>query len=97
MTGYKEPDAVLLLFKEPQGTEKYTEVLFVRERNALRETWTGRRLGIEGAKSKLGFTKVYNGVDFQTFEIDYKNSTKLFMMISKPILRLTFYLKAFMN
>lgn len=72
LTGYKEPDAVLLLFKEPQGTEKYTEVLFVRERNALRETWTGRRLGVEGAKSKLGFTKVYNGVDFQTFEIDYK-------------------------
>lgn len=77
LTGYKEPDAVLLLFKEPQGTEKYTEVLFVRERNAAQETWTGRRLGVEGAKSKLGFTKVYNGVDFQTFEIDYKKFGKI--------------------
>ncbi|PIF59380.1 aminopeptidase P N-terminal domain-containing protein [Flavobacterium sp. 2] len=77
LTGYKEPDAVLLLFKEPQGDEKYTEVLFVRERNALKETWTGRRLGIEGAKSKLGFTKVYNGVDFHSFAIDYKKFDKI--------------------
>lgn len=77
LTGYKEPDAVLLLFKEPQGTEKYTEVLFVRERDAQKETWTGRRLGIEGAKSKLGFTKVYNGKDFNAFEIDFKKFDKI--------------------
>lgn len=77
LTGYKEPDAVLVLFKEEQGTEKYTEVLFVRERNAAREMWTGRRLGIEGAKSKLGFTKVYNGSDFQGFTIDFKKFDKI--------------------
>ncbi|WP_281231927.1 aminopeptidase P N-terminal domain-containing protein [Flavobacterium gelatinilyticum] len=72
LTGYKEPDAVLLLFKDPQGAEKYTEVLFVRERNANREMWTGRRLGIEGAKSKLGFKTVYNGKDFKDFVVDFK-------------------------
>ncbi|MCP2029139.1 Xaa-Pro aminopeptidase [Flavobacterium sp. HSC-32F16] len=77
LTGYKEPDAVLLLFKEPQGTEKYTEVLFVRERNVQKETWTGRRLGTEGAKSKLGFTTVYNGKDFNNFEIDFKKFDKI--------------------
>lgn len=77
LTGYKEPDAILLLFKEPQGTEKYTEVLFVRERNANREMWTGRRLGIEGAKSKLGFTTVYNGQDFNVFAIDFKKFDKV--------------------
>jgi Xaa-Pro aminopeptidase len=77
LTGYKEPDAVLLLFKDAQGTEKYTEVLFVRERNATREMWTGRRLGIEGAKSKLGFTTVYNGKDFNDFKIDFKKFDKI--------------------
>lgn len=77
LTGYKEPDAVLLLFKEPQGDEKYTEVLFVRERNAAQETWTGRRLGVEGAKSKLGFTTVYNGKDFNTFVINFKKFDKI--------------------
>lgn len=35
LTGYKEPDAVLLIFKEAQGTgETYNEVFFVREKNA---------------------------------------------------------------
>lgn len=74
LTGYKEPDAVLLLFKENQttGNDTYNEILFVRERNAAQETWTGRRLGVEGAKSKLGFKTVYNGKDFNAFAIDFK-------------------------
>ncbi|MBS7255510.1 aminopeptidase P N-terminal domain-containing protein [Flavobacterium branchiicola] len=77
LTGYKEPDAVLLLFKEPQGDEKYTEVLFVREKNANREMWTGRRLGVDGAKSKLGFKNVYNGKDFKAFATDFKKFDKI--------------------
>lgn len=77
LTGYKEPDAVLLIFKDAQGTEKYNEVLFVRERNASQETWTGRRLGVEGAKAKLGFTHVYNGKDFNDFAIDFKKFDKI--------------------
>ncbi|TDP00835.1 aminopeptidase P N-terminal domain-containing protein [Flavobacterium sp. 245] len=77
LTGYKEPDAVLLLFKEAQGAEKYNEILFVRERNASRETWTGRRIGVEGAKSKLGFTTVYNGNDFNAFAIDFSKFDKV--------------------
>lgn len=77
LSGYKEADAVLLIFKESQGTEKYNEVLFVRERNAGQETWTGRRLGIEGAKSKLGFSTVYNGKDFKDFAIDFKKFDQL--------------------
>jgi Xaa-Pro aminopeptidase len=73
LTGYKEPDAVLLIFKEVQGTgETYNEVFFVREKNAAREIWTGRRLGIEGSKSKLDISKVYNGKDFKDFAIDFK-------------------------
>ncbi|MCM0668602.1 aminopeptidase P N-terminal domain-containing protein [Flavobacterium tyrosinilyticum] len=77
LSGYKEPDAILLIFKEAQGTEKYNEVLFVREKNANREMWTGRRLGIEGAKSKLGFTTVYNGKDFNAFAIDFSKFDKV--------------------
>lgn len=77
LTGYKEPDAVLLIFKEAQGTDKYNEVLFVREKNAAREMWTGRRLGTEGAKSKLGFSTVYNSSDFNAFKIDFKKFDKI--------------------
>jgi len=78
LTGYKEPDGVLLLFKENQGSgEKYNEVLFVREKNANREMWTGRRLGTDGAKSKLGFSTAYNGKDFKDFAIDFKKFDKI--------------------
>ncbi|MFH6994813.1 aminopeptidase P N-terminal domain-containing protein [Flavobacterium sp. FlaQc-48] len=77
LSGYKEPDAILFIFKESQETEKYNEVLFVRERNASKETWTGRRLGIEGAKAKLGFTTIYNGKDFRDFVIDFKKFDKI--------------------
>jgi len=78
LTGYKEPDGVLLVFKENQGSgEKYNEVLFVREKNANREMWTGRRLGTDGAKSKLGFSTTYNGKDFKDFAIDFKKFDKI--------------------
>ena len=85
LTGYKEPDGVLLIFKENQGTgETYNEVLFVRERNATREMWTGRRLGVEGAKSKLGFSKAYNGYDFNTFAIDFKKFDEIIFDEASP-------------
>ena len=78
LTGYKEPDAVLLIFKEAQGTgETYNEVFFVREKNAAREIWTGRRLGIEGTKSKLGISTVFNGKDFKDFAVDFKKFDKI--------------------
>ncbi|WP_456314137.1 aminopeptidase P N-terminal domain-containing protein [Pseudomonas shirazensis] len=76
LTGYKEADAVLFLFKEAQ-TNGETELFFVREKNANREMWTGRRLGTEGAKSKLGISTVYNGKDFKDFAIDFKKFDKI--------------------
>ena len=43
----------------------YKEIIFVQKKNALAEQWTGRRLGTEGAKEKLGFNYAYNGEDFK--------------------------------
>jgi Xaa-Pro aminopeptidase len=66
-TGYKEANSVLLLFKEPQTAadgHSYTEMLFVQKRNPDAERWTGRRLGTEGARTKLGFNDVFNGEEF---------------------------------
>ena len=57
-SGYKEPHSLLLIFKEEQKTEDgktFKELIFVQKRNAQAEQWTGRRLGTEGAKEKLGF------------------------------------------
>jgi Xaa-Pro aminopeptidase len=73
-SGYREADAVLLIFKEPQGTgdKAYRELIFVRKRDAAKEQWTGRRLGIEGVEQQLGFKHVYNGEAFATFPVDFR-------------------------
>ncbi len=73
-SGYKEPDAVLLVFKDMQagGDSSYNELFFVRHRDPQQEQWTGRRLGVAGAKAKLGFKRVYNSEQFSKFPIDFK-------------------------
>ena len=78
-SGYKEADAALLIFKDMQGTgdTAYNEVLFVRKRDAQREQWTGRRLGVEGARAQLGFKRAYNGSEFARFPINFKKFTTI--------------------
>jgi Xaa-Pro aminopeptidase len=73
-SGYKEPDATLLIFKETQGTgdTSYNEVLFVRKRDPQREQWTGRRLGVEGAKAQLGLKRAYNSSEFAKYPVNFK-------------------------
>ncbi len=69
LTGYDEPDAVLVLFKEPQtvaGQIGVTEALFVQPRNAKAEQWTGRRLGTEGARQQLKLQYVADNTTFAT-------------------------------
>lgn len=64
LTGYKEPNAALLVFSENQKDENgntYNEVLFVQEKNKQAEQWNGYRLGVEGAKQKLGFSRYITG------------------------------------
>src|SRR5436305_516608 len=50
-SGYKEPNAVLIIFKENQpgtGSNKtYNELFFIQKRDPLQESWTGKRMGVE--------------------------------------------------
>jgi len=78
LTGYKEPHAVLILFSEDQIANE--EIIYVQKRNPRAEQWTGKRLGIEGVKEKLGFTTVYNGEDFKDLNIDFKSFEKVFIV-----------------
>lgn len=82
LTGYKEPNAVLVLFSENQTDDKgntYNEILYVQKRDARAEQWNGKRLGIEGAKTELGFSVAKNGEDFLTDAIDFKKFDKVFI------------------
>lgn len=79
LTGYREPHAVLMVFKaEQEGPNgKYDEIMFIQPRNATAEMWTGRRLGIGGVKDKLAFNEVFNNTDFEEYNIDFSTFDKV--------------------
>jgi Xaa-Pro aminopeptidase len=82
-TGYKEPHAVLLLFKEAQTSgdgKRYNELFFVQKRDARAEQWNGRRLGVEGVKKQLGIESAYNGDDFKDFPLDLSRLRVIFRL-----------------
>jgi Xaa-Pro aminopeptidase len=74
LTGYKEPHAVLLVFKDKQtaanGTQ-YTEIIFVQPRNEQAEMWTGKRLGDLGVKNQLGLSQAFNNTEFKKYSVDF--------------------------
>jgi Xaa-Pro aminopeptidase len=55
LTGFSEPESIAMFAPD----EKESFVLFVRPRDKERETWTGRRAGIEGAMSDYGADNAY--------------------------------------
>ena len=74
LTGYKEPNAVLFIFKEKQAAangQRYDEILFVQPRDVMQELWNGRRLGDAGTKERLGFEQAFNNVEFQKYNVDF--------------------------
>ncbi len=80
LTGYREPHAILLIFKEEQkdtdgGT--YKEAFFVQPRNAAREMWTGRRLGDAGVKEKLAILNSFKNTDFKDYSINFDKFDKV--------------------
>lgn len=66
LTGWREPHGVLLIYKNQQEDEEgfYNEKIYVRERDAYREMWDGKRKGVEGAL-KMGFDRVSSRKDFK--------------------------------
>lgn len=56
LTGFREPDAVAVL---DASAERERFVLFVPPRDPERETWTGRRAGVEGALTDHGADAAY--------------------------------------
>ncbi len=56
LTGFDEPDAVAV-FAPHHETQKF--VLFVRPKDADKETWSGYRIGVDAAKEKYGADEAY--------------------------------------
>ena len=63
LTGFNEPNAVLLLLKTEQSEKA---IIFLRPRDPLLETWNGRRLGVEHAPQQLNINEAYSIEEFAT-------------------------------
>ena len=74
LTGYREPNAVLFIFKDKQtasnGTS-YDEIIFVQPRDEKKELWNGRRLGFNGVKSQLGLEQAFNNSEFKKYSVSF--------------------------
>ena len=57
LTGFNEPDALLVLIKDEEG--KTTTFLFSLPKDALHEVWHGRRVGQQQAVANYGFDYSY--------------------------------------
>ena len=82
LTGYREPNGVLVLFSEDQADadgNTYNEILYVQKRDPRAEQWNGKRLGVEGAKNELGFKVAKNADEFLSDEINFKGFEKVFI------------------
>ena len=82
LTGYREPNAVLVIYKDNQTAtngDVFNEVLYVQQKNKRAEQWNGYRLGIKGAKEELGFLTAMNGRDFISSQIDFKSFDKVYI------------------
>ncbi|MBK7870698.1 MAG: aminopeptidase P N-terminal domain-containing protein [Saprospiraceae bacterium] len=80
LTGYNEPHSVLLIFSDWQESatgEKYNEIIFTQSRNPQAEMWTGRRLGAEGAETKLGFKTAVDHQKFKDYGLEFKQFSKV--------------------
>lgn len=73
LTGLEEPNAMLLLFKEPAtiNGKTGTEFIFVQPRNPAREMWTGKILGVDGVKEKHKLENVFTHDQFNYNSVDF--------------------------
>ncbi|PZX59201.1 Xaa-Pro aminopeptidase [Algoriphagus ratkowskyi] len=68
LTGFREPNAVLVIFSEIREVNGRSsdELIFLQNRDPRAEMWNGKRLGIEGMMSELGFEDAMLNSEFGT-------------------------------
>jgi Xaa-Pro aminopeptidase len=79
LSGYLEPNSILVILKEAKNFDGnlVDELFFAQERDKLKETWEGRRLGDEGVRDRLKIKAAYNAGDFAEFGIELSKYDKI--------------------
>jgi Xaa-Pro aminopeptidase len=80
LTGLQEPEALLLVFKNEVRLGDFigNEMLFLKDRNPRTEQWTGKLLGIEGAKKMLGIESAMINSSFADFKMNFSKFRKVY-------------------
>ncbi len=90
LTGYTEPNAVLVLFSENQKDslgKDFNELFYAQSRDPQREQWDGKRLGAEGVKTTLGIEQAFDHKEFKNKEIPFNQFSKVFFVDFKNDVR----------
>lgn len=80
LTGLREPNALVLIFKDVQEFGdgiKTDEILFLQSRSKSDEVWTGKRLGAERTVSYLGIKSAMDAADFNKFNPEFATFDKI--------------------
>jgi Xaa-Pro aminopeptidase len=89
LTGYQEPNAVVLIFSEDQRDAQgtYNEAIYVQGHNERQEQWNGRRLGPKGVQEQLGFNRVYENTAFKEAQVQFPKFSKVLFFDFKNDIR----------
>lgn len=82
-TGLNESNAMLIIFKEPQGfgdAGEQNEVIFIKDLNPATEVWTGHLLGKKGVQEKLGFKLCFINKTLTDFNFNFAKLDKIFLL-----------------
>ena len=60
LTGFKEPESVLVLIALSDSKSENKSILFCRDKDIEREIWDGFRFGPEAAKTQFSFDETYS-------------------------------------
>ncbi len=75
LTGFNEPDAVLLLIKTADKSSSAQQVLFSLPKDPLTEIWQGKRIGAQKAKEEYGFDECFTLDEIDSLLPDYFANT----------------------
>jgi len=86
-TGHTQPEAVIILFKEQQTLKgvKSDEFIFIKKRNAMEETWTGKIMADFEVAARSGIKAVMMNSDFEKMEFDFSKMQKLLVKFPTDI------------
>lgn len=83
LTGYAEPGSAMILDPNNPG-KPFT--LFVLPKDPAKETWTGRRLGVDGSKEPFGADEVFSIEEFEQVVVErIKNASRIYTNLTHDV------------